>query len=114
MLGKKILDNYDGGAPIFNTNNIYGLASAWTFVEALKRAGNPPTRAGLMKALRSMDYKNNPWLYPGFRVKTTPTDRSRSSSSSWPSTTRAERRSSATSSRSAGSITTCASDARAH
>jgi len=73
-LAKKILDTYDGGAPIFNLNNIYGLASAWTFVEALKRAGNPPTRAGLMKALRSMDYRNNPWLYQGFRVKTTPTD----------------------------------------
>jgi branched-chain amino acid transport system substrate-binding protein len=74
LLAKKILDTYAGGASIFNTNNIYGLASAWTFVEALKRAGNPPTRAGLMKALRTMDYKNNPWLYPGFRVKTTPTD----------------------------------------
>jgi branched-chain amino acid transport system substrate-binding protein len=73
-LAKKILDAYDNGASIFNTNNIYGLASAWTFVQALKRAGNPPTRAGLMKALRSMDYKNNPWVYPGFRVKTTPTD----------------------------------------
>jgi branched-chain amino acid transport system substrate-binding protein len=74
VLAKRILDVYDGGAPIFNANNIYGLASAWTFVEALKRAGNPPTRAGLMKALRSMDYSNNPWVYPGFRVKTTPTD----------------------------------------
>jgi branched-chain amino acid transport system substrate-binding protein len=74
VLAKKILDAYDGGAPIFNANNIYGLASAWTFVQALKRAGNPPTRVGLMKALRSMNYKNNPWLYPGFGTKTTPTD----------------------------------------
>jgi branched-chain amino acid transport system substrate-binding protein len=74
VLAKKILDAYDGGAPIFNTNNIYGLASAWTMVQALKRAGNPPTRAGLMKALRTMDYRNNPWVYPGFRVKTTLTD----------------------------------------
>jgi branched-chain amino acid transport system substrate-binding protein len=47
-LAKKILDAYDNGAPIFNANNIYGLASAWTFVQALKRAGNPPTRTGLM------------------------------------------------------------------
>ena len=74
VLAKKILDTYDGGAPIFNANNIYGLASAWTFVQALKRAGNPPTRAGLMKALRTMSYNNNPWVYPGFRVKTTLTD----------------------------------------
>ena len=74
LLAKRILDAYDGGAPIFNANNIYGLASAWTFVEALKRAGSPPTRVGLMKALRSMDYRNNPWVYPGFRIKTRPTD----------------------------------------
>jgi branched-chain amino acid transport system substrate-binding protein len=74
VLAKKILDAYGGGAPIFDSNNIYGLASAWTFVQALKRAGNPPTRVGLMKALRTMDYTNNPWVYPGFRVKTTPTD----------------------------------------
>jgi branched-chain amino acid transport system substrate-binding protein len=73
-LAKKILDTYAGGASVFNINNMYGLASAWTFVQALKRAGSPPTRAGLMKALRTMDYRNNPWLYPGFRVKTTPTD----------------------------------------
>ncbi len=69
-LAKKILDTYDGGAPIFNTNNIYGLASAWTFVQALKNAGNPPTRAGLMKALRTLNLKANPWLYKGFVEKT--------------------------------------------
>jgi branched-chain amino acid transport system substrate-binding protein len=73
-LAKKILDNYDGGASIFNTNNIYGLGSAWTFVQALKNAGNPPTRAGLMKALRSLNLKANPWLYKGFVTKTGPGD----------------------------------------
>jgi branched-chain amino acid transport system substrate-binding protein len=73
-LGKKILDTYDQGKPIFDINNMYGLASAWTFVDALKNAGNPPTRAGLMKALLSLNLKGNPWLYPGFVEKTSPTD----------------------------------------
>jgi branched-chain amino acid transport system substrate-binding protein len=73
-LGKQILDNYDRGKPIFDINNMYGLASAWTMVEALKRAGNPPTRAGLMKALLSLNLKGNPWLYPGFVEKTSATD----------------------------------------
>jgi branched-chain amino acid transport system substrate-binding protein len=74
VLGKKILDNYDGGKAIFDINNMYGLGSAWTFVQALKNAGNPPTRAGLMKALRSLNLKQNPWLYKGFVTKTGPGD----------------------------------------
>ncbi len=75
-LAKKILDTYGSGSSrtIFDINNIYGLASAWTFVQALKKAGNPPTRAGLMKALLSLNIKGNPWLYPGFVEKTSPTD----------------------------------------
>ncbi len=73
-LAKQILDTYDGGAPIFNLNNIYGLASAWTMVEALKNAGNPPTRAGLMRALTSMNTRANPFLYKGIAEKTSATD----------------------------------------
>jgi branched-chain amino acid transport system substrate-binding protein len=57
-------------------NIIYGLASAWTFVDALKHAGKHPTRAGLMKALRNLNEskKNkNPFVYPGMTVKTSKT-----------------------------------------
>ena len=50
-------------------NIVYGLASAWTFADALKHAGKNPTRAGLMKALRNMNEKN-PFVYPGMSVKT--------------------------------------------
>jgi branched-chain amino acid transport system substrate-binding protein len=56
-----------------DANVVYGLASAWTFVDGLKRAGKHPTRAGLMKALRSLNEsgKNkNPFVYPGMTVKT--------------------------------------------
>ena len=73
-LAKQILNTYGGGAPIFNTNNIYGLASAWTMVQALKEAGNPPTRAGLMKALTSLNTRANPFLYKGIAEKTSATD----------------------------------------
>jgi branched-chain amino acid transport system substrate-binding protein len=54
-------------------NIIYGLASAWTFVDALKHAGKNLTRPGLMKALRNLNEsgKNkNPFIYPGMTVKT--------------------------------------------
>jgi branched-chain amino acid transport system substrate-binding protein len=73
-LAKQILDLYGGQAPIFNLNTIYGLASAWTMVQALKAAGNPPTRAGLMKALTSMNTRANPFLYRGIAEKTSATD----------------------------------------
>jgi branched-chain amino acid transport system substrate-binding protein len=51
-------------------NIIYGLASAWTFGDALKHAGKNLTRAGLMHALRNMKETNNPFLYPGMTVQT--------------------------------------------
>ena len=54
-------------------NIIYGLGSAWTFVDALKHAGKNLTRPGLMKALRHLNEsgKNkNPFVYPGMTVKT--------------------------------------------
>jgi branched-chain amino acid transport system substrate-binding protein len=69
-----ILDQYDKGWNQLDANNIYGLASAWTFVQALKNAGNPPTRAGLMKALTHLNAVN-PFLFTGIKMQTTPTDR---------------------------------------
>jgi branched-chain amino acid transport system substrate-binding protein len=51
-------------------NIIYGLASAWTFTDALKHAGKNLTRAGLMHALRNMKETNNPFIYPGMTVQT--------------------------------------------
>jgi branched-chain amino acid transport system substrate-binding protein len=53
-----------------DNNLVYGLAVGWTFWDALKHAGKNPTRAGLMHALRNMDEKNNPFIYPGMVVKT--------------------------------------------
>jgi branched-chain amino acid transport system substrate-binding protein len=58
---------------IGDNNLVYGLAVAWTFVDALKHAGKNPTRASFMTALRSLNEsgKNaNPFLYPGMTVKT--------------------------------------------
>jgi branched-chain amino acid transport system substrate-binding protein len=73
-LAKTILATYDPKGSVYDVNAMYGLASAWTMVEALKNAGNPPTRAGLMKALLSLNTNANPFLYPGFREKTSATD----------------------------------------
>jgi len=40
------------------------------FTDALKHAGKNPTRKSLMHALRHMDEKNNPFIYPGMTVQT--------------------------------------------
>jgi branched-chain amino acid transport system substrate-binding protein len=76
-LGQQIIHQY---APALDQswaegdgNLVYGLAVAWTFVDALKHAGKNPTRASLMKALRNLNEsgKNkNPFVYPGMTVKT--------------------------------------------
>ncbi len=49
---------------------IYGMAKAYTFVQALKAAGANPTRDSLMKAVLNMNDKSNPFLLPGVVTKT--------------------------------------------
>jgi branched-chain amino acid transport system substrate-binding protein len=78
--GKGIIAKY---APSLNQswaegdgNLVYGLAVAWTFVDALKHAGKNPTRASLMHALRNLNETGkhkNPFIYPGMNVKTSKT-----------------------------------------
>jgi ABC-type branched-subunit amino acid transport system substrate-binding protein len=55
-------------------NIMYGLGSAWTLVYALQRSGKTPTRAGLMKALHSLNTGANPFLYPGIKLQTSAKD----------------------------------------
>ena len=71
-LGKQILSQYAPSLDPNNSLNFYGLANAWTMVYALKNAGKTPTRAGLMKALKSLDPKKakNPFLAPGISLST--------------------------------------------
>lgn len=72
---KSILSTYDKGADPNDSNNIYGVASAWTLVQALRQAGSNPTRSGLMKELTTFNKVVNPFLYPGVTLQTTPVER---------------------------------------
>ncbi len=49
-LFKKVHDTYDASRP-FDGNAAYGMAVAYTFVQAMVKAGKNPTRAGVVKAI---------------------------------------------------------------
>jgi branched-chain amino acid transport system substrate-binding protein len=77
-LAKQIVDQY---APSLSTsfakgdgNIVYGFGVAWTFVYALQHAGKNPTRASLMKALKSLNTGANPFVYPGIKLQTSVKD----------------------------------------
>jgi branched-chain amino acid transport system substrate-binding protein len=74
QLYRSILAKYAPQADPNDAFNAYGMAEAWTFVYALEQAGKNPTRASLMRALLHLDTKDNPFLLPGMRLYTTPSD----------------------------------------
>ena len=51
-LFKKVHDQYEASAP-FDGNTVYGMAQAYTFAEALMKAGKNPTRQGIVNAVES-------------------------------------------------------------
>jgi branched-chain amino acid transport system substrate-binding protein len=74
-LYRSIMAKYDPKGNANDPLNIYGVAKAWTTVQVLKKAGKNLTRAGLMKAARSMTFsaktKNPcPFAYTGEVIHT--------------------------------------------
>jgi branched-chain amino acid transport system substrate-binding protein len=52
-----------------------GMASASAMAAALRQAGRNLTRKSLMRAVTHLDIRNDPFVLPGIRIKTTPSDR---------------------------------------
>jgi ABC-type branched-subunit amino acid transport system substrate-binding protein len=73
-LFRTILKKYNGGKGLSDVYNVYGMSSAFTFVDALKHAGKNPTRASIMRAVTHLNERNNPFLLPGVSVKTSARD----------------------------------------
>jgi branched-chain amino acid transport system substrate-binding protein len=55
--------------------NFYGMAVAFTLVDALRHAGKDPTRQSLMDAAAHLSETANPFLLPGISIHTGPGDR---------------------------------------
>jgi branched-chain amino acid transport system substrate-binding protein len=63
-----------GASDLRNGYYVAGMASAFTLVDALRKAGKNVTRAGIMAAARSLNEANNPFVIPGIVVKTSASD----------------------------------------
>jgi branched-chain amino acid transport system substrate-binding protein len=72
-LYKSILARYLPTAKPDDVFNYYGMAVAYTMVDTLKKAGRNPTRESVLRAATHLD-ETNPFLLPGVRVKTSPSD----------------------------------------
>ncbi|MEK6275035.1 MAG: ABC transporter substrate-binding protein [Actinomycetota bacterium] len=71
LLYRKIMRKYAPKGNIKDVYNLYGMSSAFTFVDALKHAGKNPTRASIMNAATHLNERNNPFLLPTMVIKTT-------------------------------------------
>ncbi|HEY6961425.1 MAG TPA: ABC transporter substrate-binding protein [Gaiellaceae bacterium] len=74
-LAAKIIKRFAPGQNPSDGFLVAGMAEAFSFVDALKRAGKSLTRKGLMTAVTHMNEVSNPFLVPGVKVHTTPTSR---------------------------------------
>jgi hypothetical protein len=72
-LAKQIISQYAPALDLNDSNVVYGLGVAWTFVYALQHSGKNPTRASFMKALHSLNVAD-PFAYPGMKLQTSAKD----------------------------------------
>jgi branched-chain amino acid transport system substrate-binding protein len=72
-LYRKILARFMPGAKPLDVYNYYGMAVAYSMVDALRQAGKNPTREALLRAATHLN-EVNPFLLPGIRIRTSPND----------------------------------------
>ena len=72
-LYRKILAKYAPGVKPEDVYNFYGMATAFTMVDALKHAGKNLTRDSLLRAATHLD-ETNPFMRPGIKIQTAPND----------------------------------------
>jgi branched-chain amino acid transport system substrate-binding protein len=73
-LYRQIMAKYDPQGRPTDVYNFYGMAVAFTMVDALRQAGRNLTRDSLLRAATHLNESNNPFLIPGIVVRTSPAD----------------------------------------
>ncbi|MEK6275193.1 MAG: ABC transporter substrate-binding protein [Actinomycetota bacterium] len=73
-LYKQILRRYLPRAKVKEVAHLYGMAVAYTMVDALRRSGAEPSRSSLLRAATHLDERANPFFVKGIAVKTGPDD----------------------------------------
>ena len=74
QLYKQVMSQYYSSGKVEDAFNVYGMASAFSLVDVLKRAGTNLTRSAVQDALAHLDETDNPFLLPGVSVSNTPSD----------------------------------------
>ena len=74
QLYKQVMTKYYPDGKLEDGFNVYGMATAWSLVDVLKKAGPNLTRQAVLDQMSNLSETDNPFLYPGIVVKNTPTD----------------------------------------
>jgi ABC-type branched-subunit amino acid transport system substrate-binding protein len=74
QLYKQIMTKYYPDGKLEDGFNVYGMATAWTLVDVLKKAGPNLTRQAVLDQMNNLNETDNPFVYPGIAIKNTPTD----------------------------------------
>jgi branched-chain amino acid transport system substrate-binding protein len=70
----QIMTKYYPDGKLDDAFNVYGMATAWSMVDVLKKAGPNLTRQAVLDQLNNLNETENPFMYPGIPIKNTPTD----------------------------------------
>ena len=73
-LYRKVMKQYAAGADVSDALHVYGMAAAWTAIDALRKAGKDLTRESLRKTLDTFTAAGNPFMLPGIVLKTKGSD----------------------------------------
>jgi branched-chain amino acid transport system substrate-binding protein len=71
---KQVMTKYYPDGKLEDGFNIYGMSTAWSLVDVLKKAGPNLTRQAVLDQLANLSETENPFMYPGIPIKNNPTD----------------------------------------
>ena len=74
QLFKQIMAKYYPDGKVDDGFNVYGMASAYSFVGVLKKVGPNLTRQAVINQLNALDETDNPFVYPGIPIRNAAND----------------------------------------